>query len=62
MNYIKDSVQQENIDNTIRCYITDNPLTLESIQEAIKNQDLRRQLIKMGEEDAIKFMSNNISK
>jgi predicted acylesterase/phospholipase RssA len=58
MNYIRDSVPQENIDNTIRCYITDNPLTLDIIQEAIKNKDLRREWIQIGEEDAIHFLTN----
>jgi len=57
MNYIRDSVQIENIENTVRCYITDNPLTLDFIQESINNQELRRQWIKQGEEDAIKFIT-----
>lgn len=56
MNYIRDSVQIDNIDNTLRCYITDNPLTLDTIQEAIKNKDLRREWIQMGEEDAFEFL------
>lgn len=60
MIYIRDSVQIDNIDNTVRCYITDNPLTLESIQESIKNQDLRRKWIQIGEEDALQFLSNKI--
>ena len=58
MNYIRDSVQIENIDNTVRCYITDNPLSLDSIQESIKNKDLRREWIQLGEEDAVHFLSN----
>ena len=56
MNYIRDSVKLENIDNTVKCYSTENPLTLESIQESIKNQELRRQMIKKGEEDALQFL------
>ena len=59
MNYIRDSVQIDNIDNTVRCYITDNPLTLDTIQESIKNKDLRREWIKMGEEDAFEFLKKN---
>jgi predicted acylesterase/phospholipase RssA len=58
MNYIRDSVKIENIQNTVRCYITNNPLTLESIQESVGNQDLRRQWIQMGEDDANTFLSN----
>lgn len=57
MNYIRDSVKMENIDNTVRCYVIDNPLTLESIQEFIRTQELRRQWLKMGEDDAIDFLS-----
>ena len=59
MNYIRDSIHQENIDNTVRCYITNNPLTLDAIQESIKNKDLRREWIKMGEEDALEFLKKS---
>jgi predicted acylesterase/phospholipase RssA len=52
MNFLRDSVKIEPIDNIVRCYTTDNPLTLEAIQEAIRSQELRRQWIKQGEEDA----------
>ena len=61
MNYIRDSVQIDNIDNTVRCYITDNPLTLDTIQEAIKNKDLRREWIKRGEEDAFDFLNKRLN-
>ena len=57
MNFIRDTVKIENIKNTVRCYIADNPLTLDFIQESISNQDLRRQWINQGEEDAIKFIT-----
>ena len=57
MNYIRDSVKLDNIDNTVRCFVNKNPLTLDSIQESIKNQELRRNLIKMGEEDALEFLT-----
>ena len=57
MNYIRDSVKIDNIENTVRCYITKNPLTLDSIQESVSNQDLRRQFVKMGEDDALEFLS-----
>jgi len=59
MNYIRDSIKIESIENTVRCNITDNPLTLESIQESIRNQELRRKWIKMGEDDALEFLLNN---
>jgi hypothetical protein len=63
MNFIRDTVKVENIENTVRCYVTDNPLTLDFIQESISNQELRRQWMKQGEEDAIDFLSrkNNLT-
>jgi predicted acylesterase/phospholipase RssA len=59
MNYIRDSVKMDNIDNTVRCYVNKNPLTLDSIQESVRSQELRRNLIKMGEEDALEFLLKN---
>ena len=56
MNYIRDSVKMDNIDNTVRCYVNKNPLTLDSLQESIRSQELRKNLIKMGEEDALEFL------
>jgi hypothetical protein len=58
MNYIRDSVKMDNIENTVRCYITDNPLTLDAIQESVRNQELRREWMKQGEDDAIEFLSS----
>jgi predicted acylesterase/phospholipase RssA len=52
MNFIRDTVKIENIDNTVNCYISENPLTLDFIQEMITNKELRRKWIQMGEEDA----------
>jgi NTE family protein len=57
MNFIRDTVKLEHIPNTVKCYVSENPLTLESIQEAVSNQELRRQWIKNGEEDALDFLS-----
>lgn len=63
MNYIRDSVKLENITNTVKCCITENPLTLDSIKESLRNQELRREWMKQGEEDAIEFLSikNNLT-
>jgi NTE family protein len=58
MNYIRDTIKMENIENTVRCYVTNNPLTLDSIKEAIQNQELRRQWVKMGEDDALTFLDS----
>jgi predicted acylesterase/phospholipase RssA len=57
MNFIRNTVKIENIENTVRCYVTDNPLTLDFIQESISKQELRRQWMKEGEEDAIQFLN-----
>jgi hypothetical protein len=62
MNFIRDTVKIENIDNTVNCYILENPLTLDFIQEVIKNKELRRDWIKMGEEDAVPFIHKYLTK
>jgi predicted acylesterase/phospholipase RssA len=62
MNYIRDSIQLENIKNTLRCVIKDNPLTLESIRESIKNKELRRKWIQLGEQDAEHFLETQTDK
>lgn len=56
MNFIRDTVKIANIENTVRCYVTDNPLTLDFIQESISNQEIRREWLKQGEEDACEFL------
>jgi len=58
MNYIRDTIKMETIDHTVRCFVIDNPLTLDAIKETIQNQELRRQLFKMGEDDALTFLEN----
>lgn len=58
MNFIRDSIQMENIENTVRCFVTNNPLTLESIQESVRNRELRAELIRQGEEDAMVFLGH----
>ena len=57
MNFIRDTVKLESIDNTVRCYVSENPLTLDFIQSSVKNQDLRREWLQMGEKDAIQFIT-----
>jgi NTE family protein len=61
MNFIRDTVKIEHIENTLRCYVTSNPLTLDFIQETISNQELRRQWMKQGEEEALDFLSTKNS-
>ena len=52
----------DNITNTVRCYVTDNPLTLDAIQESVRNQELRREWMKQGEDDALTFLESLKSK
>jgi predicted acylesterase/phospholipase RssA len=56
MIYIRNSIHIENIKNIVYCYINENPLTLDNMQKSIKNPELRRQWMKMGEEDALQFI------
>ena len=58
VNYIRNTIKFESIDNTVNCYINDNPLTMHFIQESIRNSELRRDWIKMGQDDANKFLEN----
>jgi predicted acylesterase/phospholipase RssA len=61
MNFIRDTVKIDNIDNTIICYIYENPLTLDFIRNMIKNKELRREWIQMGEEDAAVFIKQKLN-
>jgi len=61
MNFIRDTVKLETIDNTVMCLITENPLTLDFIKETINNQHLRREWIQKGEDDAIIFLRNRLT-
>jgi hypothetical protein len=57
VNYIRNIAIIEHIDNTVNCYINNNPLTLESLQEYITNKDLRRQMLETGYEDGVGFLA-----
>jgi predicted acylesterase/phospholipase RssA len=56
MNYIRDTIKLETIDNTVKCYINNNPLTLSLFQEAITNRELRREWLELGHNDATTFL------
>lgn len=58
MNFITQSVKKAPIKNVVKCYLDENPLTLDIIQESIRSQDMRREWIKQGEQDASKFLEN----
>ena len=62
MNFIRSTVKLEQIDNTIECNMTENCSNfLDLFQQTITNQELREKWIQMGEEDATKFLSKNVS-
>ena len=57
MNFIRDTVKQQDIRNTVWCQVTENPLTLECIQKAVKDKEMREEWVKLGEKDAEVFLS-----
>jgi NTE family protein len=59
MNFIRDSVKLDHIENTVRCYVSENPLTLDYIKESVSSQTLRREWLQQGECDAQTFLSEN---
>lgn len=58
MNFIRESVKLETLDNTIKCIINENPLTLKLMKECLKSSEFRKSWLKMGHEDAEKFLTN----
>jgi predicted acylesterase/phospholipase RssA len=60
MNYITHSVKKENVKYTVNCCLDENPLTLSIIKEAVSSQEMRRQWIKQGVEDAKIFLQNSV--
>jgi predicted acylesterase/phospholipase RssA len=60
MNYIRDSVKLESIQNVVLVNITSNPLSLDSIKQTIESIDIRRDLFTQGIEDAIHFLQNRM--
>ena len=57
MNFIRNTVSVESIENTIKCFVSENPLTLDFIQESIRSPELRQKWITMGEEDALPLLT-----
>jgi predicted acylesterase/phospholipase RssA len=56
MKYIASSIQTETINNTVKCHINSNPMSLDIITQSISNSNFRNVWIKQGEEDAIAFL------
>jgi predicted acylesterase/phospholipase RssA len=59
MNFIRDTVKINHIENTVKCnYSDENPLSLDIIQEAVKNIEFRKNWIDLGKEDGLQFLRN----
>lgn len=58
MLFIRNTIENNDIENTVICYIDYNPFTVDFFMEVFKNQDIRKQLLETGEQDAIKLLSN----
>jgi len=56
MNFIRESVKLEHIDNIIKCNVDDNPLSLDFMTRAINNKEVRRELYKKGHDFALEFL------
>jgi predicted acylesterase/phospholipase RssA len=61
MNFIRNTVHIENIENTVKCHMTENPLSLQVIQQSITNQEMRKQWVQMGEDDAYQFLESKMT-
>jgi predicted acylesterase/phospholipase RssA len=62
MNFIRNTVVVESIENTVKCFVSENPLTLDFIQESIRSPELRQKWIRMGEEDALPLLTSQQTK
>ena len=56
MNFIRESVKLEHIDNIIKCIVDYNPLSLDFMTSAINNKEVRRELYKKGHDFALEFL------
>ena len=57
MNFIRESVQLEHIDNLVKCNVDYHPLTIEFMTSAINNKEMRKELYKKGQESALEFLA-----
>jgi NTE family protein len=61
MNYIVNSIKTENIENTVRCYIENSPLSVDTMKETLYKPQVRKELMDLGEKDAIDFLQSRSS-
>ena len=56
MKFIRNTIKTENINNTFVCNINENVLSLDFIQETVKNKTLRQQWIQRGITEASDYL------
>lgn len=57
MRYIGETIEKQEIDNIVICYIDQNPFNLDFFMEVFKSCDLRKRLLETGEKDALDLLS-----
>lgn len=57
MYYIRDTIENEDIENKVTCYIDINPINLDLFMDVFRNSELRKKLLETGEQDAIQLLS-----
>jgi predicted acylesterase/phospholipase RssA len=57
MLYIRDTIEHEDVENKITCYIDINPFSLDFFMEVFSNSELRKNLLETGEKDALQLLS-----
>jgi predicted acylesterase/phospholipase RssA len=57
IRYIGDSIEKQEIENKVICYIDENPLSLEFFMEVFKSYELRKSLLEKGHQDALVLLA-----
>jgi len=60
MLYIRDTIENEDVENKITCYIDINPFNLDFFMEVFSNSELRKNLLETGEKDALDFLESKL--
>lgn len=59
MLYIRNTIENKDIENNVICYIDYNPFSVDFFMEVFKKSEMRKQLLENGEKDALQLLSNN---
>ena len=57
MLFIRNTIENQDIENKVLCYIDVNPFNLDFFMEVFKSCDLRKSLLEAGENDALELLS-----